>query len=53
VQLLLGAVNVFLKAPVWLQLLHLGAADLLWIFLVLMTAEALTTARGTSPSAML
>jgi heme A synthase len=53
VQLLLGAVNVFLKAPVWLQLLHLGAADLLWVFLVLMTAEALTTARGTSPSAML
>jgi len=52
-QLLLGAVNVFLKAPVWMQLLHLGAADLLWIFLVLMTAEALTTARGTSRSARL
>ena len=42
-QLLLGAVNVFLKAPVWMQLMHLGAADLLWIFLVLMTVEALTT----------
>jgi heme A synthase len=52
-QLLLGAVNVFLKAPVWMQLVHLGAADLLWIFLVLMAAEALTTARGHSPSDML
>jgi heme A synthase len=52
-QLLLGAANVFLKAPVWLQLVHLGAADLLWILLVLMTAEALTPARGSSPTAML
>ena len=50
-QLLLGAVNVFLKAPVWMQLVHLGAADLLWILLVLMTAEALTSARADSPSA--
>jgi heme A synthase len=53
VQLLLGAVNVFLKAPVWLQLLHLGAADLLWILLMLMTAEALTSAREAAPSGML
>ena len=52
-QLLLGAVNVFFKAPVLLQLAHLGAADLLWIFLVLMTAEASTVAQGSSPSAML
>ena len=52
-QLVLGAVNVFLKAPVWMQLVHLAAADLLWIFLVLMAAEALTTAREHSPSAML
>jgi len=48
-QLLLGAVNVFLKAPVWMQLAHLAVADLLWILLVLMTAEALTTAEGDSP----
>lgn len=45
-QLLLGAVNVFLKAPVWMQLVHLGAADLLWILLVLMTAEASTPSRS-------
>lgn len=52
-QLALGALNVFLKAPVFLQLVHLGAADLLWILLVLMTLEALTPARGSSPSAMI
>ncbi len=53
-QLLLGAVNVFLKAPVWMQLVHLAAADLLWILLVLMTVESLmrATAREDSPSAM-
>jgi heme A synthase len=48
-----GALNVFLKAPVWMQLVHLAAADLLWIFLVLMTVEALTPARGSSPSALI
>jgi len=52
-ELVLGALNVFLKAPIWMQLVHLAAADLLWIFLVLMAAEALTTARGSTPSAML
>jgi len=48
-QLLLGAVNVFLKAPVWMQLVHLAVADLLWILLVLMTAEALASARRMAP----
>jgi cytochrome c oxidase assembly protein subunit 15 len=40
-QILAGAVNVVLLAPVWLQLLHLLLADLLWIALVLLTASAL------------
>lgn len=46
-QLAVGAVNVLLKAPVPVQLVHLALSDVLWIFLVLMTAEAvlLTTAR--------
>jgi heme A synthase len=39
-QLAIGAVNVFLKAPVSLQLLHLAVSDVLWILLVLMTAES-------------
>jgi heme A synthase len=52
-QLLLGAVNVVLKAPVWMQLVHLAVADLLWIFLVLMIADALAEARRSAPSAIL
>jgi cytochrome c oxidase assembly protein subunit 15 len=40
-QLLLGALNVALKAPIWLQLTHLLAADLIWITLVLLAASAL------------
>jgi heme A synthase len=44
-QLLLGAVNVLLRAPVWAQLVHLAVSDALWILLVLTAAEALATAR--------
>jgi len=40
-QMLLGFVNVWLAAPVWLQLPHLLVADLLWITLVLVAASIL------------
>lgn len=39
VQLLAGLVNVLLLAPVWMQLLHLGLANLLWIALVVLLLE--------------
>lgn len=38
IQLLAGLVNFMLQAPVWMQLLHLLIADLLWISLVLLCA---------------
>ena len=41
-QLMLGGLNVVLLAPVWLQILHLFVADVLWISLVLLAAESLT-----------
>jgi heme A synthase len=41
VQLVVGAVNVVLLAPVWLQVVHLLLADLLWLSLVWLVAEAL------------
>lgn len=41
VQLLLGALNIALLAPVWMQLIHLLAADTLWILLVLLAASVL------------
>lgn len=36
-----GILNVYLLAPVWLQLLHLLLADLFWLALVLTSASAL------------
>ena len=43
-QLVVGAVNVALLAPVWMQLVHLLVADLLWIAFVLFGARLLTEA---------
>lgn len=40
IQLCAGAVNIALLAPVWMQLLHLLLADLLWIALVILLAES-------------
>ncbi|HEV2855324.1 MAG TPA: COX15/CtaA family protein [Thermoanaerobaculia bacterium] len=45
VQILAGAVNVMLLAPVWLQIVHLLLADLLWIAFLRLGATALA-ARG-------
>lgn len=41
VQMMLGLINIGLLAPVWMQLLHTAAADILWISLVLMCAAGL------------
>jgi heme A synthase len=39
-QVVAGAVNVVLLAPVWMQIVHLLLADAVWISLVLTTAAA-------------
>ncbi len=39
IQLLLGAMNLALLAPIWLQITHLLTADLLWLALVLLTIQ--------------
>jgi heme A synthase len=41
VQVAMGAINIALLAPVWMQILHLLVADALWISLVLYSASAL------------
>lgn len=41
-QLCIGLLNVALLAPVWVQLLHLLVADLVWIALVYLAATALS-----------
>lgn len=52
--MLTGVLNVWLGVPVWMQLLHLAAADLLWIIYVMASASALAepelTASRLSPS---
>jgi heme A synthase len=40
-QFCFGAANVVLLTPVYMQILHLLVADLIWIVLVLLTAEGL------------
>jgi cytochrome c oxidase assembly protein subunit 15 len=40
-QVALGVLNVFLLAPVWLQLTHLLVAEILWILLVLASGDLL------------
>lgn len=46
VQIAAGGVNILLLAPVWMQLIHLFLADLLWITLVLTGSELLTDPRS-------
>lgn len=47
-QLLLGAVNVYLRAPVAVQLLHLLLSDIIWILFVLTVAQTLSVPRAAS-----
>ncbi|HSB15543.1 MAG TPA: COX15/CtaA family protein [Bryobacteraceae bacterium] len=47
-QLIAGAANVALLAPIWLQLTHLLIADLLWLALVLLAVSALQPADAKS-----
>jgi len=50
-ELAAGALNVLLLAPVWLQLVHLLLADLLWISLVLLAAATLAPGEARAGSA--
>jgi len=51
-QLTLGAVNLSLLAPVWMQLIHLLAADIVWISVVALALEAGRTVSGLSVQAL-
>jgi len=44
-QIAAGASNLLLLAPVWMQMVHLLLADLVWISLVLLVASALQDSR--------
>ena len=42
-QFLLGGLDVLLRAPVWMQVLHLAGADAFWCVLVVLTASVTIT----------
>jgi heme A synthase len=50
-QLLIGVVNVVLLAPIFMQIIHLFMADLVWIALVLTAAAALGAPAATHATA--
>jgi heme a synthase len=56
IQVALGVINLLLAAPIAMQLIHLVAADLLWLALVGLTASALSSSAlpgdGTSDQAI-
>ncbi len=52
VQMVIGLLNVWLMAPVPLQILHLLVTDLIWIGLVLFAAEALAVPEPAPPLAV-
>lgn len=41
IQIAAGFLNLILNAPIWMQIVHLFLADLLWINLILLSAAAL------------
>lgn len=49
-QLALGLANIILKAPVWMQLVHLLVADAIWISLILFSSAALAARPRTVPA---
>jgi heme a synthase len=46
----MGLLNVWLKAPVWMQLVHLLITDILWIMLVVFSATILATRPQEKPA---
>ncbi len=40
-QLLIGLINLLMNAPIWMQIVHLFVADVLWVTMILLTAAAL------------
>jgi heme a synthase len=50
-QVVAGLTNVLLLAPVWMQMVHLLLADGVWIALVLLGAQTLSTSRTATSTA--
>lgn len=53
IQLVAGVVNILLNVPVWMQIVHLLLADLMWIAVVLLGASVLSVPLPLAPPAAL
>lgn len=53
IQFGMGALNAILLAPIWLQLVHLLGAHLLWLGMILLTTTALAVQTKSAPSSNL
>lgn len=53
VQIVAGVVNILLNVPVWMQLVHLLLADLMWLAVVLLGAAVLSQPVAASQPAVL
>jgi cytochrome c oxidase assembly protein subunit 15 len=49
-QYLLGVLDVVLLAPIWLQIVHLLGADILWAALVVLVARVTLEPKGSEPA---
>jgi len=49
-QVIGGILNIFLLAPVWMQIIHLALADAIWIAYLLFANEKLLSQREPSPA---
>ena len=47
-QLLVGLANIWLGTPVWIQLVHLLIADLIWVSYVWLAAQVLSRSEASS-----
>lgn len=50
IQVMAGVINVWLLAPVWMQLAHLFIGSMLWIVLVVLTAASAETGWRSKPA---
>jgi heme A synthase len=49
VQLGVGFLNVYLLAPIWMQMVHLLLADATWVLMILLSADALADVQSNGP----
>ncbi len=50
VQMVIGATNVALLAPIWIQIVHLFVTDAIWIAMVIWASVTLATPRAVTPA---